>query len=174
MNTPYFEMTVPFFTKNLRSLKTILAKGAEHAKTVGMSEADLLQSKLAPDMFPLIKQVQIATDNAKGAVARLADAEPLPLADEETTVAELIIRIEKVEAYLATFTPEQFDDADERAITLPYFPGKFMTGRDYLTQYVLANFFFHFNMSYAILRMVGVPLGKGDYMGGVNMQELAA
>lgn len=167
-------MTVPFFTKNLRSLKAVLAKGAEHAKTVGMSEADLLNSRLAPDMFPLSKQVQIATDNAKGAVARLADADLLVLADDETTVDQLIARIEKVEAYLATFTPEQFDGADTRSITLPYFPGKFMTGHDYLTEYVLANFFFHFNMSYAILRMIGTPLGKGDYMGAVNMQELPA
>jgi hypothetical protein len=96
------------------------------------------------------------------------------LADDETTVDQLIARIEKVEAYLATFTPEQFDGADTRSITLPYFPGKFMTGHDYLTEYVLANFFFHFNMSYAILRMIGTPLGKGDYMGAVNMQELPA
>jgi len=165
-------MTVPFFTKNLRSLKAILAKGAEHAKSAGMSEADLLDSRLAPDMFPLVKQVQIATDNAKGAVARLADAEPLVLPDEETTIAQLIERIEKVEVYLATFTPEQFDGADTRSITLPYYPGKFMTGHDYFTEFALANFFFHFNMAYAILRMVGVPLGKGDYIGGMNMQEL--
>lgn len=172
MNTPYYEMTVPFFTKNLRSLKAILAKGAEHAASVGMTDADLLDSRLAPDMFPLVKQVQITTDNAKGAVARLSDAEPLVLPDEETTIAQLIERIEKVEVYLATFTPEQFETADTRSITLPYFPGKFITGHDYMTEYVLANFFFHFNMSYAILRTVGVPLGKGDYIGGMNMQEL--
>ena len=173
MNTPYFDMTVPFFEKNLRSLKGILAKGAEHAKVVGMSESDLLASRLAPDMFSLSKQIQIATDNAKGAVARLADAEPLVLPDEETTVAQLIERIEKVEVYLATFTPEQFAGADDRMITLPYYPGKFITGHDYLTEFALANFFFHFNMSYAILRMVGVALGKGDYIGGMNLQEIA-
>jgi hypothetical protein len=172
MNTPYFEMTVSLFTKNLRSLKAILAKGAEHSASVGMSEADLLNSRLAPDMFPLVKQVQIATDNAKGAAARLGEADPFVLPDEETTIAELIARIEKVEIYLATFTAEQFVGADERVITLPYYPGKFMTGHDYLSEFALANFFFHFNMSYAILRMVGVQLGKGDYIGGMNMQEL--
>lgn len=173
MNAPYFEMTVPLFEKNLRSLKGILAKGGEHAKAVGLSDSDLLDSRLAPDMFPLVKQVQIATDNAKGAVARLAEADPLILPDEETTVAQLIERIEKVEVYLATFTPEQFAGADDRSITLPYYPGKFITGHDYLTEFALANFFFHFNMSYAILRMAGVPLGKGDYIGGMNMQEVA-
>jgi uncharacterized protein len=172
MNAPYFEMTVPLFAKNLRSLKAILAKGAEHAKSIGMSEADLLNSRLAPDMFPLVKQVQIVTDNAKGAVARLGEADALVLPDEETTIAELIARIEKVEVYLATFTAEQFAGADERVITLPYYPGKFMTGHDYLSEFALANFFFHFNMSYAILRMVGVTLGKGDYIGGMNMREL--
>lgn len=174
MNTAYFELTVPFFQKNLRSLKSILAKGAEHAASVNMSETDLLQSRLAPDMFPLVKQVQIATDNAKGAVARLTGTEIMMLADDETTVAALIERIEKVEVYLATFTAEQFAGADTRSITLPYFPGKFITGHDYLTEYVLANFFFHFNMSYAILRMIGVPLSKGDYIGGMNLQEVAS
>lgn len=173
MNTPYFELSAPFFTKNLKGLKTILTKGAAHATSVGMSEADFLASKLAPDMFPLVKQVQIATDNAKGATARLAGVEPMSLPDTETTVAELVARIEKVEAYLATFTPEQFADAAERQITLAYFPGTFITGHDYLTEYALANFFFHFNMAYAIVRMVGTPLGKGDYIGGMNMQELA-
>jgi hypothetical protein len=174
MNSLYFEMTAPFFLKNLKSLKSILTKGTAHAVSVGMSETDLLASKLAPDMFPLLKQIQIATDNAKGATARLAGVAPLSLPDTETTVAELIARIEVVEAHLATFTPEQFVGADERQITLPYFPGTYITGHDYLTEYALANFFFHLNMAYAILRMVGTPLGKGDYIGGMNMQELAA
>ncbi len=174
MNSPYFELTAPFFLKNLKSLKSILTKGAAHAASVGMSEADLLASKLAPDMFPLLKQIQIATDNAKGATARLAGVEPLSLPDTETTVAELIARIERVEAHLATFTPEQFVGADERQITLAYYPGTFITGHDYLTEYALANFFFHLNMAYGILRMVGTPLGKGDYIGGMNMQPLAA
>ncbi len=167
-------MTVPFFQKNLTSLKGILVKGAEHATSVGMSEADLLTSKLAHDMFPLVKQIQIATDNAKGATARLAGVEPMTLADDETTVAQLLVRIEKVEAYLATFTPEQFSDAAERKVTLHYFPGKFITGHDYLLQYAIPNFFFHMNMTYAIVRMIGAPLGKSDYIGGANFQELEA
>ena len=174
MNTQYFELTAPLFLKNLKNLKSILAKGAAHAESVGMSEADLLASKLAPDMFPLVKQIQIATDNAKSATARLAGVEPLSLPDTETTIAELMSRIEIVEAHLATFTAAQFVGADERQITLPYFPGMFMAGHDYLAEHALANFFFHLNMSYAILRMVGTPLGKGDYIGGMNMQELAA
>lgn len=174
MNTPYYEMTVPFFTKNLRSLKVFLEKGAAHAASVGMSEVDLLDSKLAPDMFPLVKQVQIATDNAKGITARLAGTEPMSLPDTETTIAELMARIEKVETYLATFTPEQFVDAADRQIILPYFPGTFMTGHDYLTEYALANFFFHLTTAYGVLRMVGVPLGKADFIGGANMQPLVA
>ena len=174
MNTPYFEMTVPLFQKNLRNLKGILTKGALFAETANMSETDLLQSRLAPDMFPLVKQVQIATDNAKGATARLAGVEPMKFLDEEITIAQLVERIEKVEAYLGTFTPEQFVEAGTRKVTLPYFPGKFILGHDYLTEYALANFFFHMNMSYAILRMVGVPLGKGDYIGDMHMQEVTA
>ena len=139
-----------------------------------MSEADLLASRLAPNMFTLVQQVQVATDNAKGATARLAGAEPMSLVDNEMTVAALITRIEKVEAYLATFTAEQFTDAADRKITLPYFPGKFISGQDYLSEYALPNFFFHLNMTYAILRMVGVPLEKADYIGGANFKELPA
>jgi len=174
MNSPYFEMTAPLFIKNLKSLRAVLAKGAEHAASVGMSEADLLDSKLAPDMFPLIKQIQIATDNAKGATARLAGVAPMSVPDTETTVTELIARIEAIEAHLATFTADQFADAAERQITLPYFPGQFITGHDYLTEYALANFFFHMNMAYAIIRMTGASIGKGDYIGSMTMQPLAA
>ena len=161
------------FIKNLQNLKAILGASVEYAAQAGLSDSDLLGSRLAPDMFPLVKQVQIATDNAKGAAARLGAVEPLVLPDDETTVVQLIERIEKVEVYLATFTREQFEGADTRVITLPYFPGKYMTGHNYVTEHALANFFFHVTMSYAILRMVGVPLGKGDYIGGMNMQELS-
>lgn len=174
MNSPYFELTVPLFQKNLRNLTTLLSKGSEHAIAVGMSEADFLASKLAPDMFPLVTQIQMITDNAKGAVARLAAVEPISLPDTETTVAELLARIEKVQTYLAIFTAEQFATAGERLVTLPYFPGQFITGHDYLIEYALPNFFFHMSTAYGIMRMIGVPLGKGDFIGGMNLQPLAA
>ena len=172
MNTPYFELTVPLFQKNLRSLKGFLTKGFAYATETGMSEADFLASKLAPDMFPLVKQIQMITDNAKGTTARLAGVEPMSLPDTETTIAELMARIEKVEAYLAMFTESQFADAGTRVVTISYYPGQFITGNDYLLQSALPNFFFHMSTAYGIIRMNGAPIGKSDFIGGANFQPL--
>lgn len=171
MSLSYFDVTVPVFIRTLENLKHFFEKGVAHAKDRGVVEAEFLALQLAPDMFPLARQIQIATDNAKGAVARLAETPPLVVADTETTAAELIARIDAVIAHLRTFVPEQFAAAAASTPTLPYFPGKHFKGQDYLTEYVLPNFFFHVNMAYAIIRHSGVPLGKVDYVGALTLQD---
>lgn len=169
MHISYFDVTVPVFKKNLLVAKALLEKGFAHATEIEMSEADFLNLRLAPDMFPLMKQVQIVTDNAKGIVARLTGTEAPKMADEETTVAELMTRIDTVLAFLDTFTPEQFSNAAERKIVLPYIPGHYQTGADYFVNYALPNFFFHMSIMYAVMRAQGVQLGKMDFLGPLNL-----
>jgi len=168
----YYDVTVPVFIKNLTNLKSLLRKGAEHATEQGISETDFLNKQLAPDMFPLLRQVQIATDSAKGAVARLTETTPPVMEDAEVTCAELEERIEKVLAYLRTITPEQFAATAEAKVTLPYFPGKYLNAPDYLAEYALPNFFFHVTTAYAIIRASGASIGKADYLGGLTLHDV--
>lgn len=155
-----YEFTIPVFIKMLGGLKGVLQKAKEH----GSDEATLLNDRLAPDMFPLVKQVQVATDNAKGVAARLSGAEVPSYPDTETTFAELDARIDKTIAYLQTITKESFANAASVQVTLPYFPGQFMTGYDYAREYAIPNFFFHVATAYGIIRKNGVQIGKTDYM----------
>lgn len=171
MNISYFDVTVPVFIRSLSNLKTFLRKGADHAKEIGTAEVDFLALQLSPDMFPLKRQIQISTDNAKGSVARLTGTVPLMIEDTETTVAELEARIDQVIAHLRTYTPDQFAKAATQEVTLPYFPGKHFVGHDFLVEYALPNFFFHVSMAYAIIRASGVPLGKADYLGGLTLHD---
>ncbi len=174
MQNPYYEMTVPVFSRMLQNLDQLLEKGLAHATAAGMSKADMLAQKLAPDMFPLLRQVQIATDNAKGCVARLAGIEAPVMEDTETTVADLQARIEKTLAFMKSVPAESFATASERKIEIKYFPGKFFTAQDYLTEHAIPNFFFHVTTAYSILRMMGVGIGKADYMGNLSLQDLEA
>jgi hypothetical protein len=171
MSISYYDVTVPIFKKSLTNLKSFLRKGVEHASENGVAESQYLDLQLSPDMFPLRRQIQIATDNARGSVARLAGVAPLVLDDTETTLAELEARVDKVVAYLDAVTPEQFTAAATATVTLPYFPGKHFTGHDYLVEYALPNFFFHVTTAYAIIRSSGVPLGKGDYLGALTLHD---
>ncbi len=172
MHLSYFDITVPVFKKNLLIAKALLQKGLEHALENGMSETAFLDQRLAPDMFPLVKQVQIVTDNAKGATARLANVEIPKLADTETTVAELLARIDTVIAFLDTFTSAQFNEASEQKITLSYIPNMYQTGADYLADYALPNFFFHMSMIYALIRAQGVTIGKMDFIGSLKLHPV--
>ena len=172
MSISYLDVTVPVFIKQLESLKYFLHKGITHIKETGVSEEEYLGLRLSEDMYPLLRQVQIATDNAKGAVARLAGVAPLSIEDTETTYSQLEARVDMVILHLSSFTPDQFDDAATRKIEMPYFPGKYFTGHDYLTEFALPNFFFHLNMAYAIIRTSGVPLGKPDYLGALTMHDV--
>jgi hypothetical protein len=161
-----YAASVPAFSHQLANLKTILEKAAAHAEQRKIDPAVLVAGRLYPDMLPLSKQVQIATDHAKGAAARLAGLEPPKYEDTETTFAELIARIAKTITYLETFSAVQFDGADERAVSLTM-RGNTLTfgGTEYLVGYALPNFYFHVTTAYAILRHGGVEIGKGDFLG---------
>lgn len=162
-----YTYTVPMFIKGLQGLKNILTKAAEH----GLDEATLLQERLAPDMFPFVKQVQVACDHAKGAAARLTGSEVPTYEDTEATIEELHARIDKTLAFLETVSEDSFKDAAERRITLPYFPGKFMTGFAYAREYAIPNFYFHVSMAYALIRKNGVQIGKADFINGLPLQD---
>jgi hypothetical protein len=149
----------------LRNLSAILAKAEQQAKAKGYDPAVLLNDRLAPDMFTLTRQVQIATDHAKGCVARLAGHTPEALEDTETTFAELQARIKKVLGIVQSYKPEQFDGSETREITIkiPNSELKF-SGLDYVTGWAMPNFYFHATMAYAILRHNGIELGKKDFL----------
>lgn len=155
-----YDFTIPVFIKMLSGLKGVLKKAAAH----GGDEQAILNDRIASDMFPLLRQVQVATDNAKGAAARLSGQEIPKYEDTEKTFAELDARIDKTIAFLHTVTKESFSNAATVQVTLPYFPGKFMTGYDYACEYAIPNFFFHVAMAYALVRKNGVEIGKSDYM----------
>ena len=167
---PMFGYTVPLFIKSLGGLRTILVKAQAH----GGDESELLADRLAPDMFPLVKQVQTACDHAKNAVARLAGVTPPLFEDTERSLGELIARVDATIAFLQTVPASSFTGADERPITLPYFPGKYMTGFDYAREYALPNFFFHLVTAYGIIRKNGVVIGKADYANGLTLLDEAS
>jgi hypothetical protein len=132
----------------------------------------LLTARLAPDQFPLVRQIQSVADQCKLTCARLVAKEPPKHADTEQTFDELRKRLHSVIAYLDTFTPADFEGSAERLLSLPFFPeGKAMTGADYLTERQLPNVYFHASMTYAILRHNGVDLGKSDFLGQVTFRD---
>ena len=163
-----YDYTVPTFIKLLGGLKGVLAKAKEH----GVDEGKLLADRLAPDMFPMSMQVQVACDQAKGAAARLSGTEAPKHEDTEATIAELQARIDKTIEFLHSVSKEQFADAAKQQITLPYFPGKFLSGFDYARDYAIPNFYFHISMAYALVRKNDVPVGKADFMNGLPLQDL--
>lgn len=160
-----YEITVPAFIKSLGNLQKILDKAAAFADAKKIAPEVLLQSRLAPDMFPLIRQIQIACDTTKLGAARLTGKEAPTHDDKEVTLADVKTRIDSVVSYLKTFKPEDFKGAEERKITQPRWEGKWLTGTEYTLHHVLPNLYFHLTTAYAILRHNGVEIGKKDYLG---------
>lgn len=157
--------SAPTFARMLKNLAAILAKAEQQAKAKGYDPSVLLSARLAPDMFPLIRQVQIATDHAKGAVARLTGNQVEAIEDKEITFADLQARIAKVIAIVESYKPDQYEGAETREISvkIPNAELKF-SGVDYLNTWALPNFYFHLTTAYAILRHNGVDLGKRDFL----------
>jgi hypothetical protein len=150
----------------LGGLSKNLQKGADDAKARGYDESVLVNSRLAPDMFALARQVQIATDQVKGGAARLAGVEIPAYADDETTIAALQARIAKTLAFLDTIKPAQIDGTEGKEITLKMRAGEMkFTGQDYLLGFVIPNFTFHCTTAYNLLRHNGVQIGKRDFLG---------
>ncbi len=163
---PLFDASVPVFNAMLNNLSACLALGEANAKERSIDPAVFLNSRLAPDMFALTRQVQIATDNAKGAAYRLAGREVPAMPDNETSFGELRTRISAVGDLLAELKPEEFEGAETREITLKMRSGEMkFPGLHYLHRWALPNFYFHTTAAYSILRHNGVPLGKPDFLG---------
>jgi hypothetical protein len=167
MTSALYTASIPVFQQMLGSMQTVLKKAEEHALAKNIDVQVFLQARLAPDMFSLTRQVQIAADFAKGIAARLADVEVPDYADTEVSFADLQARLEKTKAFISTLNESQFTGSETREIILR--PGtpkeKKMLGQAYLLGYGLPQFFFHATTTYAILRHHGVELGKRDFMG---------
>ena len=161
--------SIPPILRALTNLRTILEKAEAHAEARKIDPSVLVNARLYPDMFPLSRQVQIATDNAKGAASRLAGTTPPKYEDNESTFPELVARIDKTIALLKTFKPEQINGSEEKTITLPMHDRTLtFKGMPYLLDYVIPNIYFHVTTAYAILRHNGVEIGKKDFLGEIS------
>ena len=165
-NISMYQASIPMFVRALDSLAEVLAKAEAHAAAKKIDPKVLLDARLFPDMFPLAKQVQIASDSAKGGSARLAQAQPPAYEDNEASFPELIERCRKTVAYLKTLKPEQLDGGEERTVTWKTRSSeKSMQGLPYLLHHVVPNVYFHVTTAYNILRHNGVEIGKKDFVG---------
>lgn len=168
MSNFMYVVTVPPIVRSLSNLRSILKKAAAHAEAKKIDSSILINARLYPDMYALSRQVQIATDVAKGAVSRLAGLEPPKFEDNEATFPELLARLDKTIALLESFSPEQIDGSEDKAITLPmHDKTATFTGLNYLLDFVLPNIYFHVTTTYAILRHNGVEIGKNDFLGDI-------
>jgi hypothetical protein len=168
MQISMYRASVPVFARALRNLVAILKKGDAHATARKIDATVLLNYRLAPDMFALTRQVQIATDMAKGCVSRLAGVEIPSYEDKEASFGELMARIEKCIAYLESFKPGQIDGTEDKTIVLQRPTGDVSyPGLQYLLEYVTPNVYFHCASTYAILRHCGVDVGKKDFIGAL-------
>ena len=170
MTISMYQASVPVFLNMLDSLSHLLRKAEAHAAEKSMDPATVITARLAPDMYPLSAQVQIATDHAKGAPSRLAGRDAPKFEDNESTFAELQARIDKTRDYLKSFAPADIDGSEERPIVLKLRQGeRTFTGAQYLLHFAMVNFYFHVTTAYAILRNRGVALGKRDYLGTLEL-----
>ena len=168
MQISMYRASVPVFARALRNLVAILRKAEANAAERKIDPAVLLNYRIAPDMFALTRQVQIATDMAKGCVSRLAGAEIPSYEDKEATFGELVARVEKCIGYLESFRPEQIDGTEDKIIVLKRPTGDVSyPGLQYLLEYVTPNVYFHCTTTYSILRHCGVGIGKKDFIGAL-------
>ncbi len=166
MSISMYQASIPVLVRGLTNLQAILGKAQAHAAEKQIDPSVFTSARLFPDMLPLVRQVYIASDTAKGCAARLAGVDAPKYDDVELTFDELDARIQKTIDYLREFKPEQIDGSEERRITLKMRTGPVeFTGLAYLLHFVLPNFFFHTTTAYDILRHNGVELGKLDYLG---------
>jgi hypothetical protein len=151
--------------KLLGQLDTWLDKAIAYGEAKKFDPNVLVQSRLAPDMFAFVRQVQSTCDSAKFAAARTAGKEVPSHPDTEQTIDDLKKRVATVIAYLGTFSAKDFEGADERSVSLPRWEGKSLTAINYLVEHAQPNFFFHLTTTYALLRHAGVDVGKRDFLG---------
>lgn len=170
MSLSMYQLTVPVFAHALQSLLGILSKAEAFAEAKKLDASVLPNARLAPDMYPLKKQVQVVSDTARGGVARLAGIEVPSWPDDEDTLQQLKTRVQKTIDYVNAFTPAQIDGSEDQPIELKFASGydlKF-TGLSLVQLMVMPNLYFHLSIAYGILRHNGVELGKGDLLGKVQ------
>ncbi|MBS7663391.1 DUF1993 domain-containing protein [Pseudomonas lalucatii] len=166
MSLSMYHASIPVFVRQLNNLSTILGLAASDAEARKIEPSVLLNARLAPDMFPLVRQVQIACDSAKAGVALLAGVEAPSHADDETSFAELQARIGKTLEFLQAVSSAQLDGSEARTVTLKRRDKETQfLGQAFLLDHVLPNFYFHYTTAYAILRHNGVAIGKRDFLG---------
>jgi hypothetical protein len=163
----FYELTIPQFTKTLKNLDAILAKAIPFAESKKIEPEVLLNSRLAPDQFSLLRQVQVACDTAKIGVSRLTTKDAPVHDDKETTLAQIRTRIDETIKFLNTIKESDFNGAAERKITTPRWEGKWLHGHEYVVQHTIPNFYFHVTVAYEILRHNGLEIGKKDYLGAM-------
>ena len=166
------QASLPIFEVGLNALSAVLDKAEAYAAAKKIDPSVLVNSRLAPDMFALVRQVQTAADLAKNGMARLAAVDAPRYEDNETTIEQLKTRLSKTVAFVKTLDQKQIDASADREITFPLGPTNkgHMKGGDYLNHFVLPNFYFHMTAAYAILRHCGVALGKQDFLGAIPMK----
>lgn len=160
------------FAKVLHNIEGWLDKAEAYAKTKGFDPQVLLQGRLAPDQFALLKQIQIASDWAKNGLARIAGKTPPVFADDEHTLEQIRQRIKNTLAYVNSLQAQDFEGLEARVVPIARLPGKGALAPAYFTETVLPNFYFHVTTAYAILRHNGVDLGKKDFIGSVQLKDL--
>ena len=166
MTISLYQASVPAFIRALNNLAAILEKGAAHAQARKLDETVLLNSRLYPDMFPLTRQVQIATDTARSGAGRLASVEFPSYEDKEATFQDLVLRIRNTVAYLESLRPAQIDGTEDKTISWQTRSStKSMQALPYLMNHLLPNIHFHVTTAYGILRHNGVEIGKKDFLG---------
>jgi hypothetical protein len=166
MSLSMSQASLPIFTQQLTSLSVVIDKAAAHCQAKGVNPKDLIDARLAPDMFPFSRQVQVATDHAKGATARLSGRELPKFDDTESTFDELKARIAKTLAFVKSVPASEIDGSEEKDVNLTVGgQPRTLKGQRYLVHNALPNFFFHVTTAYDILRHKGVEIGKRDYMG---------
>ena len=169
MSHPLYDATIPAFARSLNALDACLDKAQIHADSLKCDIGNILGSRLAPDMFPLGRQIQITCDFAKSISSRMVGVEVPSYEDNEATMADFKARIAKTITYINTITPEQFEGSETRAISIPMRDGtkREYVGAPYLHHMGLPNFYFHLTSCYAVLRHNGVQVGKKDFIGSV-------
>ena len=166
MNISMYQASVPVFSRALNNLAAILEKAAAQAEAKKIDPAVLIGYRLYPDMLPLARQIHIATDGAKGGVARLAGVEPPKYEDNEASFPDLIARLRKTVAYLESIKPEQIDGSEDKTVNWKtQTTTRSMQGMPYLLSHVTPNVYFHVTTAYDILRHCGIEIGKQDFLG---------
>ena len=161
-----YQASIPVFVRMLGNLSAILDKAAAHAESKKIDPSVFINARLAPDMYPLSRQVQIATDMAKGCAARLAGMEVPSYEDNESTFAELQARIAKTVTFIQSVTEQQINGSEEKTVTLKLRDTEVsFIGQPYLLFFVLPNLYFHITTAYDILRHNGLAIGKMDFLG---------